>query len=238
MRTRHAKTPSTGLAVAALTLLAAPGLGRATTVVDPVGDLLSTLQTFEGDTSDHSDLDVVSASATRDATNVYLSSTQAGDVGLTRDGIYVWGVNRGSGFDILNSGDPPVGAGVDFDTFIVLHQDGKAEVNLIDIVDGAIKGIRTPISLDPGAVTISGRTISVAVPLSLLPTAGFQEAAYRYNVWPRYLDTATTRHVADFAPDNSTFTASVPEPAAWALMITGFGLSGGMLRRRSRLAAA
>jgi len=32
--------------------------------------------------------------------------------------------------------------------------------------------------------------------------------------------------------------AGVPEPASWALMIGGFGLAGGALRRRRRLAAA
>lgn len=31
---------------------------------------------------------------------------------------------------------------------------------------------------------------------------------------------------------------AVPEPAAWALMITGFGFAGGALRRRNRMAAA
>jgi hypothetical protein len=33
-------------------------------------------------------------------------------------------------------------------------------------------------------------------------------------------------------------TAGVPEPASWALLIGGFGLSGAMLRRRRALAAA
>lgn len=32
--------------------------------------------------------------------------------------------------------------------------------------------------------------------------------------------------------------AAVPEPASWALMITGFGLAGSMLRRRATLARA
>jgi hypothetical protein len=33
-------------------------------------------------------------------------------------------------------------------------------------------------------------------------------------------------------------TAAVPEPATWALMIGGFGLAGGALRRRRMPAAA
>jgi hypothetical protein len=32
-------------------------------------------------------------------------------------------------------------------------------------------------------------------------------------------------------------TGAVPEPAAWALMITGFGAAGAMLRRRRAIAA-
>jgi hypothetical protein len=32
--------------------------------------------------------------------------------------------------------------------------------------------------------------------------------------------------------------ATVPEPASWALMIAGFGLVGGMMRRQRRALAA
>jgi hypothetical protein len=39
----------------------------------------------------------------------------------------------------------------------------------------------------------------------------------------------------NFAPQQ--FTAGVPEPATWAMMISGFGLAGGMLRRRKLSAA-
>ena len=37
--------------------------------------------------------------------------------------------------------------------------------------------------------------------------------------------------------DITTGGAAVPEPAAWALMISGFGMSGAMLRRRKLVAA-
>lgn len=53
-----------------------------------------------------------------------------------------------------------------------------------------------------------------------------------------------TVHIAgsdDFAVDTINFSTSggaVPEPASWALMIGGFGLAGGALRRRRALAAA
>ncbi len=41
----------------------------------------------------------------------------------------------------------------------------------------------------------------------------------------------------DFGVDNIRV-ASVPEPASWALMITGFGAAGAMLRRRRQVAVA
>jgi hypothetical protein len=37
--------------------------------------------------------------------------------------------------------------------------------------------------------------------------------------------------------DNFTFDTAVPEPAAWALMIAGFGIAGSALRRRGRALA-
>jgi hypothetical protein len=77
------------------------------------------------------------------------------------------------------------------------------------------------------------------IPLADLPSNGFTAAQYRYNLWPRDgLNTADNGQIADFAPDASSFTASVPEPAAWALMIAGFGLVGAALRRRLPTRAA
>ena len=38
--------------------------------------------------------------------------------------------------------------------------------------------------------------------------------------------------------NGNTVTGGVPEPTTWALMLTGFGLAGGMLRARKRLAVA
>ncbi|PZQ59507.1 MAG: hypothetical protein DI570_15830 [Phenylobacterium zucineum] len=44
------------------------------------------------------------------------------------------------------------------------------------------------------------------------------------------------RGVVEFTFDPRS--AAVPEPATWALMIAGFGMAGGMLRRRTRGAFA
>ena len=32
--------------------------------------------------------------------------------------------------------------------------------------------------------------------------------------------------------DEAAFTAAVPEPASWAMLVAGFGVMGGTLRRR------
>jgi hypothetical protein len=43
--------------------------------------------------------------------------------------------------------------------------------------------------------------------------------------------------ISDFAPNNATMTATIPEPGAWVLMIGGFAFVGGLLRRRNLRAA-
>lgn len=43
---------------------------------------------------------------------------------------------------------------------------------------------------------------------------------------------------ADSIIDNSRIIAPVPEPASWAMLITGFGLAGAVLRRRRTALAA
>lgn len=64
---------------------------------------------------------------------------------------------------------------------------------------------------------------------------GFLDASHTFEV--RYDEentfyAGTTEAVGDgFLARNVTVGAAVPEPASWALMIGGFGLAGGMLRR-------
>ena len=198
-------------ASAALALtLAAPAL--ATTVLDPVGDFIPS---YTG--PQIGGLDVVSFSAEFDGTNFRLSSTMAGPI-VAGTGFYVIGVDRGAG----TAGFASIGLpGVLFDSIIRLNQDGTGSVN------------RMPgtVNLDPGSINISGSTISAIVPLSLLPTRGFGPLNYGFNIWPRTSTVAGTAAISDFAPNNSTITAA-PEPAAWALMLLGFGSVGALIRRR------
>jgi len=62
------------------------------------------------------------------------------------------------------------------------------------------------------------------------------------SFWFRRLDTNSQipgvfEHASTFFTPNITFTAAVPEPASWAMLIMGFGLVGAVARRR-RLALA
>jgi hypothetical protein len=210
----------------ALAAVAATAPSEAAAVADPAGDFLST---YTG--PQNGDMDVISVNALDQGGNVTLSAMLNGAVGTTSTGVYVWGVNRGAGQQFLLTGTPPVGAGVFFDAVVILFPNQTGRV--VDITGGG-----TTTNLAAGAVTVSGNGITGVVPLSLLPTTGFANPAdYVYNLWPRSGLTSNVQ-IADFAPNASSFAASVPEPGAWAMMIVGFGLLGAMGRRRRRAATA
>jgi hypothetical protein len=208
------------------------------------------------------DLVGVSASATYDSKNIHLSATMAGAIGLTASkssegdqGIYIWGVNRGAGTAFLNDPKDPLsdsttpigGPDIKFDSFIVLT----------DLVnghgDGFVANLEADgphfIGLDATNISFSGNTIDLVMSLSNLPTHGFDISQYGFNIWPRYSEPGApgapppglgnNQFVASFLPGDHNFNASaVPEPAGWALMISGFGLVGTALRRRRLLQAA
>ena len=195
-------------------LVGASGPAHASAIIDPTDDFLPSFV----DPHDP-DLDVVSASASISGGDVVLSANLDGTVGSTANALYVWGVNRGAG----TAGFGALAPGVLFDAVVVLNlSPGGVVVSLGGPGGGA---------LDSGAVTISGEDITAVVPLSLLPSTGFATSDYLYNIWPRAPGTGNS-HIADFAPDDASFAASVPEPTAWAIMILGFGLTGAALRRR------
>lgn len=199
-------------------------------IVDPAGDFLPGYAGPHG-----GDLDVLEARVTFDATNVMLTAQMNDLIGTTADTLYVWGVNRGAGTEILTTFPNPNGLGVFFDSFIVLGPTGNGQVVAFNAAGDPT--VHT-FSGEDGVITIDGDRISAVVPLEWLPSRGFDVAEYAYNIWPRFHSLENGNQVSDLAPDASSFLgAAVPEPTSWALMIVGFGMAGAILRRR-RLAQA
>lgn len=193
--------------IAALALSA--GSAHASSVVDPVGDFLPS---FVG--THDADLDVTSFSVVYDAdlARFLLSATLAGPIDASKPGLYVIGVNTGTGLiaPFGGIGEP----NVIFNQAIVVQKSGAA----------AVSG--TPLS-----ATISGNMFSVIAPLSALPSTGFKPTQYGFNLWPRN-GLGNNNQISDFAPQNATLSA--PEPSTWAMLVAGFGLLGGVLRRSRR----
>jgi hypothetical protein len=209
---------SFSLIAAAAGLFMASG-ALAAAVADPVGDFAS------GYTGPHqADLDVTGFSVSYNSvsSSFLLESTMAGAIDASLPGFYAIGVNTGTG---LNSFAAIGLAGVRFNQVIAVQKAGTA----------AVSGN----SLPAGSVTIAGNLLSVVVPLSLLPSTGFDPETYGFNIWPRS-GAGGTQVISDFAPDNATVSAAaaVPEPASWIMMMVGFGALGARMRRRPVLKPA
>jgi hypothetical protein len=214
----------TGLFCAALLAPIAPVVEQTS---DPAGDFLPT---YVGPQAD--DLDVLSIDAVIHGSKLTLSATLAGAVGTTAGAVYVWGIDRGQGTALFVGGTPSIGAGVLFDSVLVLRADGTGLFN--DFLNAANS---FSFGASSGIVSVSGNSIVGTVALASIPSTGFATIDYGYNLWPRAPGAGAT-FVSDFAPDASTIKASViPEPASWALMIAGFGIVGGALRNRKAAAA-
>lgn len=179
---------------------------HANTIIDATGDwAVGYTGPFEAD------LDVTSFSASfNPSRNAFdLAGTFAGAIDPSLPGLYVIGVDTGSGASrpFAAQGAPNVA----FNQVIVLQKSGGA-------------------ALGANALTaqISGNRFALEAPLALLPSTGFTNPYdYSFNLWPRN----GANQISDFAPNNSDLVA-VPEPAAWALMAAGVGMVGATLRRR------
>lgn len=208
-------------AIAAAVTLAAPIAAHAA-VSDAAGDFLAS---YVGPLN--GDMDLLGVDARLDAGGVDFRAVANGAWGATAGGFVAFGVNRGQGTPgLFQVNDPKIGAHALHDAVVLLRPNLTGTVVLI----GA-GGALTFTNLAPGAVGLAGDTIRGLVPLSLLPSNGFAPESYTYVAWTRSGPGSNTL-VADFAPDATRFTAGVPEPATWALLVAGFGLAGAAVRRR------
>ncbi|MDO9430478.1 MAG: PEPxxWA-CTERM sorting domain-containing protein, partial [Phenylobacterium sp.] len=88
------------------------------------------------------------------------------------------------------------------------------------------------------SVTLSGTQISNGG--TLFPTTGDQSLAYRVNFYfgGDVAKSVTLQSIGQNAYESDGWAVSaVPEPATWAMMITGFGLAGAAIRRRRNILA-
>jgi hypothetical protein len=87
------------------------------------------------------------------------------------------------------------------------------------------------VSLKPAASSTDANE-EWSLPSQKLLGAGPHTLTVTYNV-----DAASTDNAASYAGVFNLATSAVPEPASWAMMIFGVGLTGGMMRRRAPKAA-
>jgi hypothetical protein len=214
--------------LAAAAAVASPHSATATVISDAAGDFLGS---YTG--PQNGDLDILSAGATFDGANFRLGATVNGAIGTTANTLHVFGINRGTGTARFDTGADPVGANILFDAVVVLFPD-----QALRIVNFQPAGPPIITQLGSG-VTVSGNSLELVAPLSLLPSFGLAPQDYGFSMWTRRrinpaVDSGNFE-IGDFAPNAATFKASVvPEPSAWGLMIVGFGLLGWTLRRQER----
>jgi hypothetical protein len=194
-----------------LPLLASSPVSAAT-VLDPTGDFLPT---FAG--PHDADLDVTSFSVDfNEASSTFLlGASLAGPVNPATPGIYVIGVNTGTGTlaPFSSIGEP----NVTFNQAIAIQKNGTAMIGQTVL---------------PSAATIVGNMFSATVPLSFLPSTGATPQTYGFNLWPRTAF-GNNNQISDFAPENALLrVAAVPEPSTWAMLLAGFAAIGMAMRRK------
>lgn len=196
------------LLAATAVLLVGLSAARADFITDPVGDFLPT---FSG--SKTPDLDVVSAGGTFDGQVFRLFATMNGAIGTNPNNVYVWGINTGAGTEQFNTGPVPTGQGIFFNRVVTLRFNPTTSA----------------ITTTAGTTGfVSGNSVELDVPLSLLPSTGFAPQNYTWNLWPRDSSSpagnpaSNNRQISDFAPDASN-AAFAPSPAPGSAVLLGLG---------------
>jgi hypothetical protein len=111
--------------------------------------------------------------------------------------VYVWGIDRNGN---LPSGPFTARPNVKFDALVVVSLDASLQPTalVLDLATG------TMTNLPAGSASIHGKTVSVTVPTSLLPSTGLALAQYRFNYWPEDGGPPVSSSVASFAPESTT----------------------------------
>jgi hypothetical protein len=89
---------------------------------------------------------------------------------------------------------------VRFDAVVIVTLDSSLTptARVLDLANG------TMTDLPSGSVSIRGRTVTVTVPTSLLPSTGLSLSQYRFNYWPEDGGPPISSSVASFAPEFTT----------------------------------
>jgi hypothetical protein len=204
------------------------------TISDPGDDFLKSFLAHGGIKRDALDIRSLTVNFDEDQdAGIVVTATFAGDIQDGQSGFYVLGVDTGSPktqpapFADIGEGD------INFDDRVVIQKDGSAQ--LIDAT-----GHKSTLTATP-----DGDAFRVFIPLSFIPATGPNVTPddFIFSMWTVSTEEgAPTGHnaFADIVPDSGmgVTAGGVPEPASWALMITGFGLAGASLRARRRLGLA
>jgi hypothetical protein len=105
--------------------------------------------------------------------------------------VFVWGIDRSGS---LGTGPFPNRPNVRFDSVVAVKLDASLTptARVIDFTTGSVT------ILPAGSARIKGKTETVTVSASLLPSTGLAPSAYRFNFWPDYLN---EQGVASFLPE-------------------------------------
>jgi hypothetical protein len=110
--------------------------------------------------------------------------------------VYVWGIDRNGN---LTAGPFNNRPDIKFDALVIVSFDSSLTptAKVLDLASGATT------NLPASSVHVHGRTVSVTVSASLLPSTGLAPAQYRFNYWPEDGGQGSSA-VASFAPEFTT----------------------------------
>jgi hypothetical protein len=199
-------------AVAVTATLLFQQVAQAVSISDPSGDFLPTYTGLKG-----GDLDVLGAEVTLKGDRLFFSADLAAPIGTTPGALFVFGLDRGKGTQRFVAGTPSTGAGVFFDSVVILRPDGTGAFN--DLISAANSK-----ALSPADIKVSGSRISGNFGLSLFPSTGFAPNDYTWNFWPRVSTVAGTAGISDFAPNASNASVKSVSESSGLVAVVGVGL--------------